>query len=453
MENKNNRTTKTASSRRTKQKKSTKFSFKKLLSNNKILLLISFLLAFGFWIVYSQNSTEETTVTISDIPIVVDLPDQAKQDGYKIYSGADKTASVQIKGNRLTVGTVTKDDIQVAAQDTSSMTSSNNYPLSLVAKKIGVKADYEIIFFTPNVVNYFVDKERVKTFNVENDINTVNVKIPSDYYLGKPVLSADQVVVTGPETEVKKIEKVAVTDTIEGDQSSTITKSEKVVLLDSDGEQINSEYLKVEPESIDTTIQILPEKKVKVNVSYANVPSGIDATSIVSVSPTTITIAGPQNQLNTMSSIDVGTVDFSRLLPTIDKGSFNISLPEQCINISNQLQANVSYDFTGYASKTITISNITMASMPSGYSATVTSTSMDITVVGPEETVDSLSASNISAVADLSAVGQEFIGSVEVPVNITINNAPQCWVYKLNATGYTANVNVEKTGSSTVSSS
>lgn len=435
MENKRNS--------KAKNNKQKKFTFNGWFNNNKVLFVVSLLIACGLWVVFSQNSTEETTTTISDIPIVVDLPDQAKDEGYKIYSGIDKTASVIIRGNRITVGSITKDDIQVVAQDTSSINSSNNYPLTLVAKKSGVKSDYEIVSVLPNVINYYVDKERAKEFTIENQFDTTNVKIPADYYLGKPSLSTEKVTITGPEAEVKKIEKVAIVDSIEGEQSSTITKSEKVVLLDSDGEEINNEYLSVEPSTVDTTIQILPEKKVDIKASYTNVPSGLDPTSIVTITPETVTIAGPLDTLNKVSGIDIGTIDFCTLLPTTTQGKFNINTPEKCMNIGNQTQATVNFDLSGFATTSINVTAFSTAGLQSGYKATVTTTGLDVTVVGPADIIDSITSDNIVATADLSSVGTYFTGSVEVPVKLSIKGVDQSWVYK-GTTDSTVNVYITK---------
>ena len=192
---------------------------KSLFNNSKFMLLVSFILACFFWVVFASSSGEESTLTITDVPVTIELSEQAKKDGLKVYRGGDTKVTVQIRGNRMTIGSLSKDDIQVVAQNTGSINFANTYALSLSAKKTGVKSDYEIISVSPSVINVIVDKERSQTFTIEKNINTSGVTLPvsdnnsdSGYYLAKPVISSDTAVVTGPEQEVKKIAKLQVYD-------------------------------------------------------------------------------------------------------------------------------------------------------------------------------------------------------------------------------------------------
>lgn len=71
-----------------------KITLDKLFKNNKFLLVFSFLMACILWLFFSQNSGVDTTASISDIPISIQLSDQAKEDGLVIFTGADTKATV-----------------------------------------------------------------------------------------------------------------------------------------------------------------------------------------------------------------------------------------------------------------------------------------------------------------------------------------------------------------------
>lgn len=422
-----------------------KFNLNFIFSNNKILFLVAFLLAFILWLFFSQNSTaEETTTTIYDIPVSIELSEQAQNDGLKIYRGLDTTAAVQIKGNRITVGTVTKDDIQVTAQETSAILSpSTSYALSLSARKNSSKSDYEIVSVSPNVVNIYVDRERQKEFTIENRIDTTNLKIPTGYYLAKPVLSTDKITVTGPETEVKKIDKIVVRDTVDGEQTSNITRTETPVLLDSEGEEINSDLLVIQPEAVDATIRILPKKELSVTPVFKNVPSGIDVNSIASVSPSTISIAGPADTINALTEIQLEPIDFSKISPDAKEQKLNLTLPDGCISISNEDQATITYNLDGYSSTSVHVTSFTKTGIQDGFDATVSTSGLYVNIAGPTDTLDTITSDNIIAQVDLTSLGNGFVGEAEVPVKISIVNAEKCWSYK----EYTANVYVYKKNS------
>ena len=78
----------------------------RLFSHNIVLLIISFLLAFIAWFIINANSETETNVTISNIPVSITLPDTAVEKGFQIFNDTEYTASVEVSGNRVTVGSL-----------------------------------------------------------------------------------------------------------------------------------------------------------------------------------------------------------------------------------------------------------------------------------------------------------------------------------------------------------
>lgn len=423
---------------------SKKISIKGILGNNKLLLLISFLLACILWIVFSQSTTKDSTTSIYDVPVSIELSDQAQKEGLQIYRGNEATASVQIKGNRLTVGSVTKDDLQVIAQGTSSISTPTTQMFSLAARKNpnSVK-DFEIVSVSPNMVNVYIDKERQKEFTIENLIDISNIKIPvepAEYYLGKPTLSSDKVIVTGPEAEMKKVNKVVVREKIEGEQTKTITLTKEVVLLDAYGEELTREFLTVSPESVEVTISIMPQKEVPIKPVFTNVPAGINVDSLVKVTPATIPIAGSQSALDKISEIELDPIDFSKLSPNDTTKELNINLPNGIMGISNDKQATVAVDLTGYDTTKIPIKKIGTTGLQSGYTVQMTTSSIAVEIVGPTDVISELDADNIQATANLSKLGDDPTGYREVQVTVKILGASKCWSYK----DYTVNVYIQK---------
>lgn len=432
------------------QKNKKKFNTRSLLRNSNFLLFISFLLSCVFWVAFASTSDEESFTIVSDVPVTIELSEQAQKEGLKVYRGGDTRVTVQVKGNRLTVGSIASGDIQVLAQNTSSITVANTYALSLSAKKAGVKTDYEIVSVTPSVINVTVDKERKQEFPISKNINTSEVTLPtnktseiSGYYISQPVLAQDKVIVTGPEQEVKKISKVQVSDNITGEQRENIIKRLPVQLLDSDGDKIESELLTVTPSEVDVTIQILQEKEIPVVPSFSNVPAGIDIDEIVSVTPSTITIASTEYVLEDFTRITLDPIDFNSLDPTTTQVTRNITLPNGCINLSDEQQAKVIFNLEDYTSTVATLSNIQLKNVPRGYSAQVSTKSISVSIAGPKEIISEISKEDISATVDLSVLAEGFEGSQELPVIIGMSNqlAKKCWCFNSENT---VNVSVKK---------
>lgn len=424
------------------QMKKIKFNTRKLFTNSKFLLLLSFVLACIFWVAFASTSDEESITVVSDVPVTIELPEQAKNDGLRVYRGGDTKVTVQIKGNRITVGSISSGDIQVLAQNTNSINVANTYALALSAKKVGVKTDYEIVSVTPSVINVTVDKERQQEFSISKNIDTSAVTLPSTgYYISQPVISQDKVIVTGPEQEVKKINKVQVYDKITGEQKENIVKKLPVQLLDSAGEQIESDLLSITPTMIDTTIQILPKKEIPVVPSFVNVPNGVDVEKIAKVSPSTITVASTEGVLEGLTEIRLDPVDFNKLSPTTTQLTRNITLPTGCVNLSDEQQAKISFNLSGYTSTVVTVSDIKLKNVPKGYSAQVSTKSIDISMAGPTDIISEFTTENISATVDLSTLAEGFEGSQELPVIIGMSQLNKCWCFNSETT---VNISVKK---------
>lgn len=419
-------------------------SISKLFKNNKFLLLFSFVMACVLWLFFSQNTGEAFTATIHDLPISIELSKEAQEDGLKIFSGGDTLASVMISGNRITVGSVTKDDIQVVAQQAANtITVPNTYNLELTAKKNGVKADYEILSVTPSTVSVVVDRLREKELTLTDSVS-YDYKVDSTYYAGKPIYSVDRVTVSGPQAEVNKVSQVAIEGGFTGDLSSSASKDFQLKLYDETGVEIKSELLttNVENNSITVTIPVMPKKEVPVQLQFTNIPDGIDTDSFASVEPDKITIAGPQDTISSLNAVSIQTIDFSEITPESDSLTLPIELPSACINISNAHNAKVTLNLSGYSHKSIAVSDFKVKNIESGYDAVVTTSSIFIDVMGPENVIESLTADNLQATIDLSNMGAAFVGTTEIPVSVKLTGVERCWVY--NTQNNTAIISVTK---------
>ena len=103
--------------------------FQRLLQHNQILFILSVVISVVIWIYMSStSSTNDTTVTIGDIPIQVELSDEAREMGLQVFQAAEPRASVTVSGNRTILGMVNENDFTVTAA-ASSINATGNYTL------------------------------------------------------------------------------------------------------------------------------------------------------------------------------------------------------------------------------------------------------------------------------------------------------------------------------------
>lgn len=424
-------------------KKNKKIALSKLFRNDKFLIVFAFVSACILWFVFSQNSDRDSITTITDIPINVELSQEAKENGLEVFSKGSDTASVKISGNKITIGSIKAEDILVTASQTGTITSSNTYPLELKAKQNSSKTNYTIESVDPSFVNVYVDRRRSVELAIKDNIK-YEIQVDPTYYAGNPVYSTEKLVVSGPETEVLKVKSVAITGEISGKLKSTAEIEAQVVLYDSFGEEINSDYLTVSTRVVNVSVPILPEKTVPIKPAFSNAPSDIDTASIVTVDPSEITVAGPDTTLKTLQYVELPVIDFTKLNPD-ENGEYelDVNLPSDCRNISNVTKAKVTLKLDGYTTKQITLTDFKFKNVSADSTAKATTTDIAVVIAGPSDALSALTEADVTATVDLTSKGSDFVGSTEIPVEIKVNNG-YCWVFGT----YSVNVNVEKNNSS-----
>ncbi len=413
----------------------------KLFYNNKFVAVFSVLSSLIIWIVVSSSSTESNPVTISDIPINVPLSESAVQDGLKIFSGHDLKARVEIAGNRLVVGQVTKDNIQISAsQSAATIMSPGNYTLELSAKKVGLLKDYEIVSdVKPSVITVMVDRYRESEFTIEPEIN-FNPK--QGYFVGNTVLSSQKVILSGPETEISKIKKVKILSNVPGEISSPITLRLPIVMYDAYDKQILSETISASVDEVEASIPVLMKKEIEILPDFSNLPVGIDIKKeykdFAKVNPLKLEIAGPEEIVSVLKNVKLDAIDFNKVNFQNFKFVLPINLPQGCRSLNNVYTAEVNLNLSQFRERIFSINQFSFKNLPEGKKANVYNKSINILVLGPISEINSIKQSDIVAEIDFEGKN-DFLSSMEMPVKLYIKNSDKSWIYGQ----YYVNVNVE----------
>lgn len=407
----------------------------KLFRNNKFILVISLVISFVIWISMGLDSGEEISKTITDIPISINLSDEATKDGLQIFSGNEVTASVSVSGNRVTLGTMTKADVQVVASQASTILAPGTYTLELTPKKSGVKSNYEFASsVTPAVVTVYVDRFKEVTLDIEPDLE---YQVEKDYYAAT-VLSEPQITISGPEAEISKVEKAVVKGKLSGVLKDVKTLDTKIVLFDSKGNEVQSSLINMSVSSLTATINVLPKATIPLVVDTIN---NTTQNPKYTIEPSKITVAAPQETLQSLvkSGISVGTLDFSDVKNSKSDFSYKIELPSDCKNLSNITNATVSVDYSDYASKKFSVTKFDSINLSDKLDANIITTELNVTLIGPESELNKISASDITAVIDFANYNSA--NTTETDVTFSLGDSVKSsWVYGK----YKANVSVSE---------
>lgn len=418
-----------------------KINLGRLFYNNKIVMLFSIMIAFIFWIILSTSASASTSKLITDIPINVSLSESSKESGLTVFGADDIKAEISVTGNRLILGQLSKDDIQITAQQSANMiNSTGTYTLELSAKKNSILNDYEFSSsVSPKFITVFVDRYKSQTFDI-----TPNIKFTSDtdYFVAPVALSDSQVTISGPETLVSSISSVSVEGSIPGILNKTTDLNDlQINLLDINNNKINLKNLNLSVTKVNASITVLKRKLVNVIPTFTSVPSGLNIKSLsIQMTPNKVEIAAPNEIINSLNNVSTESIDFSQI--NLEHCQFEqaIKIPTDCRNISNTPNSSVKINLIGYQSRTLVVKNITLKNVSDDKVATSNTANLSIKVVGPISQLRNLSENNISLEVDLSG-REDFIGKTEMPAKVVFDSSTnKCWAYG----SYNVNVEVLK---------
>lgn len=175
---------------------------------------------------------------IKEVPVTMDNQTSfITRMGLTIIGDESLFVDVTIEGQRLVVGSIKPEDIAVSV-DLGSVNGAGNFSLPLVAENVSGK-DFAISSISPSTVNLKFDRMVTKKFNV--DVKMEGLVVPEEGYLmEEAVVSPTQVSVTGPDTDIAKIAKCVVSVDHEGSLTKTTAFTSDIVLLDKDGNKIET---------------------------------------------------------------------------------------------------------------------------------------------------------------------------------------------------------------------
>lgn len=414
--------------------KKKKFSLNKLFQNNKFLIVLALVISSITWVYMSMGTTNDTSVTISNIPIQIELPDQLDNNGLQVFSDTEQTATVTVTGSRAVLGSISTKDITVTAA-TNGIDSAGTYQISLSAVKTNPSANFQIIStVTPSNVNVIVDYLRETSFPIQENV----VYKVADGYYASTSLASKNITISGPQTEIAKIAKVSASAELDGTLDDSTSTTANIILYDKSGNKISTDLLKMEFDTVEASISVLPEKTVKVVPEFVNKPDGLDlGDDMLSVEPSKILLAGPKKVLDSTDSVKLESIDFATLSnKRYEYDAQGINIPTDCKNISNSTAAKLILDLSDLSKKTFTVDSFKVSGLSSKYKADVTQTNMSVTVIGSEKELEDLKSSDIECVIDTSdQIGT--VGSVQMPVTFKLKGTSTCWVsgsYKANIT-------------------
>ncbi|MBE6846085.1 MAG: hypothetical protein E7508_10390 [Ruminococcus sp.] len=372
------------------------------LSTNLARVIYSVLIAIVLWFFISITIYPTTPKTFTNIPIEIDITGtSAEENGLSVISSSSKTATVTIKGNRSSVGSLTADDL-VAQAVVENVTSAGEKELEIEVYGKKSNIEFEVTNLSPPSLRVTFDKIDTREYPVT--VEAPNIKAADGLYMDKSEFksSPETIEISGPSKQLDSIERVVALVSEEQMLETAYTfHTSDIVLYDKNDAKLDTKKLTFNTQDIEVDISVYMQQKLGLTYDLKYAPSTFSKEFLpLEMNIDSITLASPNTDLEKIDSWSLGSIP----LYDIDwdySETFELQIPENYRNLSNLSSVSVKLNTEGLASKTVTVNDISIVNAPSDYDCTVNSYGLVFDIIGPEEDIEEITEKDIIATVDL----------------------------------------------------
>lgn len=415
------------------------FSFGKLFYNNRFSLIFSIVMAIIIWLSISMTVSPTVNDVLSEVPVNIPL-ENTSFSNLKAFGNETSKVQVTIQGKKYVTSTAGTSDVIVNA-NVGQIVGPGQYTLELTAQKTSSAGDFDIISISPSTVVVRLDYEVSVDFDLE--VETPGVTAASDDLSLRSYIadsSKNKITLTGAKSEISQVKRAVAVNSETVSLSKTTSFPSTIRLYDADGEEIELLYSSLNYSDVDIIVSVQRHKTVPLTVTVQNGPTKTLPYTIYEISGgetkevEQISILGETTDVDPITGVSVGTVDFSKISSEASSLSFDFEFPViEGVSFTEYSSATpvrfrVIFDSKRLYTKTFDVDakNIIFSNVPAGSTAAAVSSIKGIMVMSTSTTVTKkLTANNIVVTVDCSklAVGT----NSSVPVRISFAGYGDCW--------------------------
>ncbi len=400
---------------------------KKRVLNNLSWKILSVVAAIVCWIVVVNIDDTIESKTIRNVSVTLINTDAltSQDQTYMIEEGTDKV-NITVYARRTELAKVKESDFTVTADVEKDLRYDSmvkieaTYTGSATIDSVSQSRENVLLSIEEKVTEQF--KVIVETTGSPSDGLVVGATTPEQTLIE----------VSGPKSEVERVKRVVAEVDITG-ITGTTTRTCRLKLTNSDGEEITSSQLEYTGKDTDfsVTITTLSTKLVGINFDISEAaPEGYGVASI-SYKPETVTIVGEASAIRSIYNLNIPasalnpdgetgtvqqTVDISQYL---DDGIQIPSEEEQEIAVTMEIVANETGEYS------VAADSVVLENLETGLAAElVDADTLVITVTGLPSALAALTEEDITASVDLSEVTRR--GTYTETLTVTLPDGLSC---------------------------
>lgn len=400
-----------------------KLSIKNTSASHIFLAAFSLLAAILIWVYVTDTQGAETDRTFPGVKVTFEGESFMRESrGLIVSDVSTSSARVTLHGSRRTISMLKAADLGLAV-DLSDITRSGYYSRSPVVT-YPTRTDVNSISTTetsPELIDFYVDILDKRTINIVGEFNG---SVAEGYSVEPMVFSPSALVVYGPTKVLDSIDHAYI-EVSRADVDKTLTFESTYVLMDADGNQIESEELSFDTDTVSVTLPVDTVKEVSLIVDLINGGGATDNNVKWELNPKKITLTGDSETLSGVNNIVVAKIDLATVEESLTE-TYEIVIPNNTEITSGPKEATLTLELGGLYTRAISIDrgNISCINSSNGYHWEIINDALEgVMLRSTDETaLHAVSEVNVRAVADLTDYGNA-TGIVSVPVKFYIDGS------------------------------
>ncbi len=386
-------------------------------------LILALFCGFVAWTVVAVYVDPQGSVTVQDVPInYANGASAYTSQGLDIVEKPSiETVDVRVDGNSTIIGNITNSDIMVYPSY-AGVSGAGRVTLRLQARLVNTTdfpGDIECTVESPRTIEVVFDEVSEKTLAITVDASAVSVA--EGYMLNRSAAVPAEITLRGPTSELDQIASVVATVSSDAELSDTTTVPATLELRDENGEVYTPEYTTMDSETANVTLTVYQVRELPLVVDFIGTPTNFDTRSLrYTLSQDTLRVAGPARTISALEELTVTNFDLSQEFELGRDYQRLVELPSGIVSLDGVTSVTLSFDTSDMGSTTLNISNISAINVPSNYEVEILSSMVSgVTLYGPAEEVEALSADSVVAQIDCQSVNLT-VGQQTIPVTIQI---------------------------------
>ena len=375
------------------------------------------------------DTSRDSQKILQNVPIQVDLGTETEETlGLRAFGAETLTVNVTLRGRQIDLNRITTSDFEILARPVG-VVGPGSYTALVSAERTNLALNFEVV---AEPLSFMIQLDRYvenKKFTIEAE-NEGNAKPPEHYSMEKPYASPGDVVISGPESEIARIDRIVAKTKVDGEPNATKSYPATLILYDKYNNVVNPSNLVIAPEKVQVVLTVFEERDMAVNVKEINGPKRREGITIDIKPAATLKVFCPtdisNNPLNEITLDDA--IDFSKINLLQTQFSFPVGLPTG-YHLENPVEnITVNVVLEGKKSASYTVSALQFASAENAKKyAIITPKIENVVVLGSAAEIDSLLSADIAAVIEVPE--EQSADQMEVPVRFEFENHPSCWVF------------------------